>query len=319
MKVKISVLAVLALVIFAFCSPAGQDVTFVKKEHQIDVMFDGQHFTTYLFGPDLAKPILYPVRSPSGIVMNRGFPLQTIEGESRDHPHHIGFWFACDEVNGNGFWNNTDPPPQIRHVQVESLAEGTGKGVLSTIMHWIDKNGESILEENRSTIFYPGVDMHTIDFVITLTAKDTTVVIHDTKEGLFAIRVADWLKEEGGSGRYLNSEGAETEEKVWGKRAHWVRLEGEKDGKRLGIAILNHPRSNNYPTYWMARGYGLFSANPIGQYVYQKYHGVEDPEPYNLTLHPGESARFLFRMLIYEGQRTKQQFDEAFDEYSKDK
>ena len=44
-------------------------------------------------------------------------------------------------------------------------------------------------------------------------------------------------------------------------------LTGTVDGKPVTIAILNHPSSTNYPTYWHARGYGLFAANPIGDFI----------------------------------------------------
>ncbi|MFH1943605.1 MAG: PmoA family protein [bacterium] len=303
------------ILFFLFCS-SEPNVTFVQKEHKIDVMMNGKRITTYYYALDLTKPILYPVLSPSGVVMNRSFPFETVAGESQDHPHHTGLFFTYDDINGNGFWNNTTSPPQVQHVRFSQMAEGTS-GTLSVVLHWVGKNGRTLLEENRSMVFYPGKDEYTVDFVMTLTAQDTTVIFRDTKEGMFAIRVADWLKEDGGSGRYLSSNGDETEKNIWGRRASWVRLEGEKEGKQYGIAILNHPKSTNFPTYWHARAYGLFSANPLGQYVFQTSHQVENPQEFKLTLKPAESAVFGFRMKIYEGSRTKQQLDDAFDTYVK--
>ncbi len=304
------------LLMILFCK-SNQIVTFVQKENQIDIFFNGKLFTTYLFKPELVKPILYPLSSPSGIMVNRGFPLMEIEGESRDHPHHAGIWFACDEVNGNKFWNSSEPPPQTKLIKVNKIKRGKGKGTLSTVSHWIGVNGQTLFEENRTMVFYPADSIYTIDFMITLTAKDTTVTIHDTKEGMFAIRVADWLSEKNGTGQYVSSNGDETELDVWGTRANWVRLEGEKDGKKIGIVILNHPNSTNYPTFWMTRGYGLFSANPIGQLVYQKHHQVKNAQPLNLTLAIGESALFKFRIIIYENELTKEQIDQIFKNYTK--
>ena len=294
----------------------GPRITFQQQEYQIDVMVDGQHMTTYQFDPDLPKPILYPVKSPSGVVVNRHFPMKMVEGESRDHPHHTGLFFTYDEVNADGFWNNTEIPPQIRHIKMGKMKGDKKPGELSVILHWIGQSGKILLEEHRTMIFYPGPEEHTIDFTLTLTAKDTTVLFHDTKEGMFGIRVAPWLREKGGSGRYLSANGDETEANVWGKRASWVRLEGKYEEKPLGIAILNHPRSTNYPTYWHARGYGLFAANPLGQYVFQKARKDANPGRFGLTLKKGESTVFRFRMLIYEGHKTKQLLDEAFEEYT---
>ncbi len=290
----------------------GPRVEFVEGDNKISVLVGGELFTNYLYGSELTKPILYPVRTPSGTVVNRGYPLVEVEGESTDHPHHAGVFFTYDGVNDDGFWNNTTSPPQIKHVRVTKMKPGVGKGRLSTVMHWVGKSGQVLLEEKRSMVFCAGEDSYAIDFEIDLKAKETKVVFGDTKEGMFAIRTADWLREKGGSGRYLSSNGDETEDNVWGKRAKWVRLQGEKDGKTIGIAILNHPTSVNYPTYWHARRYGLFSANPLGQYDFQKKHNPKEAKPLNLTLERGQTAHFGFRMIIYEGQRTQEQLEDQF-------
>ncbi|MHC4483177.1 MAG: DUF6807 domain-containing protein, partial [Planctomycetota bacterium] len=288
--------------VFAGGCQLGPRVEFVKGDDKIGVMIGDKHFTNYLYRNELTKPILYPVYTPSGIMVNRGYPLVEVEGESTDHPHHAGIFFTYDRVNDDGFWNNTTSPPQVKHVKVTKMKGGTGKGKLSTVMHWIGKSGKVLLEEKRNMVFLVGEEEYIIDFSINLTAPDTKVIFKDTKEGMFAIRVADWLREKGGSGRYLNSNGDETENNVWGKRAKWVRLQGEKDGKTIGIAILNHPRSVNYPTYWHARRYGLFSANPLGQYDFEKKWNPQTAKPLNFALEPGEVAHFRFQTVIYEGE-----------------
>ena len=155
-----------------------------------------------------------------------------------------------------------------------------------------------------------------IDFTFSLKAVGEDVVFKDTKEGMFGIRVADWLSEEKGTGMYLNSFGDTTEANVWGKSAKWVRLEGSKDAKKIGIVIMNHPVSVNYPTYWHARGYGLFAANPLGQSVYQEGRDVENPESLNFVIPAGEAAIFKFKMIIYEGELSMEQIEAAFETYS---
>ena len=103
---------------------------------------------------------------------------------------------------------------------------------------------------------------------------------------------------------------------VWGKRAKWMRLEGEKENKTVGIVIHNHPSSNNYPTFWHARGYGLFGVNPLGQYAFESRKNVENARKYELTLQQGESATFKFRMTIYEGSKSKEVCDLDFKDYA---
>lgn len=287
---------------------AGADIKFVQDTNKIDILIGGNLFTTYRYGSELTKPILYPVKSPSGIVLTRGFPFEIIPGESNDHPHHTGIFFTYDKVNNDGFWNNAASPPQIKHIKTTKMENGQ----LSTISHWVGKSGKTLLEEKRDMVFSAEPNQYAIDFNITLTAQDEKIVFGDTKEGMFAIRVADWLSEEKGTGKYLDSKGNIGEPNIWGKQADWALLEGNKTGQTIGIAIFYHPASSCYPTYWHTRGYGLFSANPLGRLDYLKGRNIENPQPLNFTLQPGQSALFRFRMIIYEGQKSTEQLDRQF-------
>jgi len=316
----------------------GRSVKFVQGDKKIDVMVGGKHVTSYLYGGEpykivkgadrrdggfLTKPVLFPVRSPSGVVVTRGYPLVDVETERKDHPHHVGVFFTYDKINEDGFWATTTAgTSQIKHVKVTEMAPGPDEGKLSIVSHWIGKDGKVLLEEKRDMVFRPGQDEYVIDFFIQLTAQDTKVIFGDTKEGMFAIRVADWLREPEGSkypctGKYFSSEGAETAKSIWGKRARWVCLQGEKDGKVIGVAIFNHPLSVNYPPFWHARAYGLFACNPLGQGFFQKSRGVKIAEPFHLTLEPGQTAHFGFRLFVYDGTRSKEQLQERFKDFAK--
>ena len=61
----------------------------------------------------------------------------------------------------------------------------------------------------------------------------------------------------------------------------------------MTIAILDHPQNPSYPTYWHARGYGLFAANPFGAKAYT--NGKEDS---TFTLAPRQSVRLRYRILV---------------------
>lgn len=312
------VVGLMAMLMVLGCSQ-GPEFQFSESNNQIHVMADGQHFTTYIYDPGLLKPVLFPVNSASGIRMQRQYPIKDVEGESHDHPHHVGLYFTYGsdgEVNGNSFWNRHDPPPRIRHMRVTKQEPGKGEATLATVSDWVGGDGNVLLEEDRTMVFTGNKTDRAIDFTFNMKAQDQDVTFKDTKEGMFAIRVADWLSEEHGSGMYLNSEGDTTEAGVWGKRAKWVRLEGEHDGKPVGILIMNHPSSVNYPTFWHARGYGLFAANPLGQSVFEKSRGVENPQPLNYTIAAGDSGLFKFKMLIYEGHRTADQMEQQFERYA---
>lgn len=325
-KLTFFILINVTTLLFTSCN-SGSKVEFIEKENQIDVLFEGKLITSYLHGSDLLKPCLYPVNSPSGETLTRSYPFKEIEGESNDHPHHTGMYFTYasnGEVNGDSFWNLHPVPPQIKHIEVLEMESEKNEGELTTLSHWINSDSKPILEEKREMEFEVQENKYVIDFSIELTAIDEAVTFEDTKEGMFAIRVADWLAENAkgtlhkSTGEYLNAEGDKMEKGIWGKQSSWVRLEGEKDGKTIGIAIYHHPESVNYPTYWHARGYGCFAANPIGQFDFQKGREVENPEKRSLTIEPGKTELFKYRMTIYEGESTKEQFDEEFKSFSKD-
>ena len=68
------------------------------------------------------------------------------------------------------------------------------------------------------------------------------------------------------------------------------------DGEPVTLAILDHPSNPGFPTYWHARGYGLFAANPLGESIF-----TEGKKELNLTLEPRQSTTFRYRVLILGG------------------
>ena len=237
-------------------------------------------------------------------------------------------------MNGTNFWKNSTLSPQIKHVSIDEVEGGRVKGIISAASEWVDEKGVPVLGENRTMIFSGDDSANRLDITVTLTALEPEVVFQDIEEGMFAIRLADALRESGskvipppgsplpresveGTGQYMTSNGDVGASEGWGKRARWVALHGIKDGKIVGAAILNHPESINYPTYWHIRGYGLFSANPLGQGDFQRQSPYKKNPvlPLNLTLARGQSITFRFLVIVFEGRRTADDFESLFKDY----
>ena len=89
--------------------PETSHVAVVNRaaDQRVDISVDGQPFTSYIYPKSLEKPVLYPIRSASGVVVTRGYPLEPRPGERADHPHHIGHWFNYGDVSGYDFWGNS--------------------------------------------------------------------------------------------------------------------------------------------------------------------------------------------------------------------
>ena len=48
--------------------------------------------------------------------------------------------------------------------------------------------------------------------------------------------------------------------------------------------MLDHPSNPGFPTYWHARGYGLFAANPMGEKIF-----TDGKKELNVAIEPGAS------------------------------
>jgi len=109
----------------------------------------------------------------------------------------------------------------------------------------------------------------------------------------------------------LNSEGAVGEPAIWGKRARWVDYSGTVEGERLGLAIFDNPLNPKYPTYWHARGYGLFAVNPFGERDFYN----DKTRDGSLTIPPGQTLTLRYRVLIHHGDAAEARVTESYERY----
>lgn len=305
------------------------DLVTINDEQKIDIRFGDELFTTYHYSSDLEKPVLWPVISASGHALTRGYPLDPKVGERVDHPHHLGIWLNYGDVNGLDFWNNSKAikPERAAHYgrivqqEINSTHSDAKSASITATSTWDDHSGHSLLRDQTQLDFFAQEDVRIIDRITTLTALEDTVALTDNKEGMFAIRVTRELempsdrkqKLWGAAGEpeeveqpdnsqvkgdYLSSEGI-TGGDVWGTRAAWMKLSGEIEGDPVAVVIYDHPENVGYPTYWHARTYGLFAANPLGQKVFS-----EGKKELNFKLLPGESVTFKYRLAVFSNDPT---------------
>jgi hypothetical protein len=320
-----AVISAIALAIVAsLISPSVRgEVTAEKSADKVTVKIDGKLFTEYLTRSG-SKPILWPVIGPTGAPMTRSYPMEKVAGEATDHIHQCSFWFTHGNVNGIDFWSEGAKAGKQNHKEFVRV-EGGKQAVIVTRNDWVGPDGKKVLEDERRLVLFPLRDHRVIDYDITLTASAGPVTFGDTKEGSFGIRIAESARVDRGTGRILNSEGhidnASTVKtpQTWGKRASWVDYSGpmkDAEGKEhlAGIAILNHPSSFRFPTYWHVRTYGLFAANPFGVHDFEG-KGTEEGAG-NYKLPQGQSMRLKYRVIFHTGQGEAAQIKKAFDEYT---
>ncbi len=280
---------------------AALPVALEKKDDRVIIRIGNDPFTEVRFKGD-SKQFLYPLLSPDGSHVTRRWPEEDVQGEEHDHPHHRGLWFAHGDVNGFDFWTGEMGKSRIDLVEVVEAKGGEDSGVLRVKSAW-NHEKEHVLDEVRTYRFSGTEGTRTIDVEIALTAPDKDAVFGDTKEGTMALRLAETLRLKGAAaqGKARNSEGVAGAE-IWGKRAKFVAYEGPigEKAEKIGVALFDDPKNPRYPTWWHARDYGLFAANPFGQHDFE---GKAEKSG-NLTIPKGSTVTFRYRLVIYRGEKS---------------
>ncbi|ALW85271.1 hypothetical protein AUC43_09285 [Hymenobacter sedentarius] len=303
-------------------------VTKDAKAKKVDVYVGKRLFTSFLYPDSLEKPVLYPLHAADGTVVTRGFPLNPKTGDPTDHPHHLGTWFNFENVNGLDFWNNSYAIPKekkatygwIKTDKILTTISGP-TGVLAYHANWTNQKNEVLLEETTRFEFSGTDRERTIDRVTTLTGVMDLVTFADAKDGLLGLRLAHELQmptdqdqkftdskgivtvvkagtDKVANGNYLTSAGKRGND-AWSTRGNWCKVYGKMGRDSVSVTIIDHPKNPNYPTFWHARGYGLFAANPLGEKIFTNGQSAK-----NLQLKKGESVTFRYRILIDEGSKT---------------
>jgi hypothetical protein len=295
--------------------PLLGEVKIAQEKDRAVITVDGKPYSTFFYGEDTNKPYLHPLRSASGKVVTRGYPMESIQGESKDHPHHRGLWFTHGDVNGFDFWANEPEQKGMRKGRVvlkKVLEAKSGKrGGIKAEFDWVDGDGKALLTETRNMVFHADAKSRTIDIDIALKGLQKSK-FGDTKEGVFAIRLATPLEEKH-TGKMISADGGEGEKNVWGKRSPWVDYSGEIEGEKLGIAIFDHPSSLGHPTYWHSRAYGLFAANIFGLHDFEN----DKQKDGSRILEPGQTWRFRYRVMIHPGDTQSANIAALYKDWAK--
>jgi hypothetical protein len=288
------------LLIASTAAAAGEaTVSLDVKDTAVDVSIGGKPFAVYRYGQELPKPFFAEVRGPAGTVLTR--PI--ISKGQGDHPHQKGIWLAVDEVNEVDFWAEQG---RIETISVKALEPEGNPAKLQVVNHWLNPAGDPVLKETTVISIFPN---RLLAYDITFTPHGGEVAFHDTKEGLFGIRLADALREREG-GKVANSEGQTGTKEAWGQTADWVDYHGTVEGEAVGVALFDHPENFRRSRYHV-RDYGLFSINPFGERAYTG--GKRESPPVELA--PGASLRLRYGLYVHPGDTDSGQVRKAYQQF----
>ena len=323
-KARVGMAALAGLLAASTLVAAGQAVELHQQGSDVEVLIGGQPFTTYHFSADVAKPYFQPLRSAQGTIVTRGFPNgNTVPPEHlKDHslePHQRPMFFGHGNIDGIDFWGEAAFPRYSDDTvfgrtifrKMEEVTSGAESGTLRADFELSGPDGRVIADEIQSYVFGGDANTRWIDCEITLVANHgADLTLGDTKEGTFGIRLAPELNSP--PAHMVNSEGAEGEKAIWGKRADWVDFDGTVAGEELGIALFDSPLSFRHPTWWHARGYGLLAANPFGWREFYR-----DPEKDgSWTVQQHKDLKFRYRVFMHHADYKQAGVAAAYQEYA---
>ncbi len=295
----------------------GSSVEVKRAGENAEFWIGGKLFTRYdtTTGPN--KPYFYPLFAPGERQVVRHWPVEKVGSETNDHPHHRGLWFTHGKVNGVDFWMEKGGTGKTVHTGYEAVQSGAVYGLMRTRTDWVKPNGNKIAEDAREVRVYNLNSGYLMDFTVTVKAVGGPLVFGDTKEGSFALRMADSMRaaDEKGkalNGHILNAKG-DKDAAAWGKAAAWCDYWGPVDDQTVGVAIFDDPKNPRHPTTWHVRDYGLFAVNPFGLHDFDKKNpaGAGD-----LTVPEGQSVTFRYRLLFHKGTPDEARVTEFWQAFS---
>jgi len=291
--------------------PHQSGVKITEHDEKVTVEINGKLFTEYRF-KDAQRPYFYPVIGPTGVPVNRHWPMGDGPDEAHDHPHHKSLWYTHGDVNGVDFWADGNSKGRVVHDKFLEISSGRDVGVIKQQNKWVTANGKIVCTDTRTHRFYNRPEGQCMDLDVTIHASQGKVTMGDTKEGSMAIRLTPTMRLKGkvGQGHIINSEGL-TDGKTWGKRAAWCDYYGPVAGKVVGVAIFDHPKNPKHPTWWHVRDYGLFAANPFGVHNFESKPAGTG----NIEIPAGESLTFRYRFYFHKGDDKEGKVAEHYRAY----
>ncbi|HDR51793.1 MAG TPA: hypothetical protein ENN90_09295 [Mariniphaga anaerophila] len=279
-----------------FVATAQPKVTAEQVGDKIEFRVNGNLFTSYILSEFEKYPFFFPVNGPSSATVT--------SMRNANYPHHSSLFFGCDKVNGGNYWQEGLDEGQIISLRADILESGGDKAIVENENIWKRPGADAPIKDKRKiTVSVPAPEKFQIDFDIVMEML-MDVTIDKTNHSLFSGRMDPDLAVING-GTMINAEGETGEKGTFGKRSAWIDYYGERMGKTEGMAILQHPSNEWFPTPWFTRDYGFFSPTPM-------YWPENDK---NIVLKKGEQIKLRYRVLVHSGNHLEAKIAEEFEKY----
>ena len=264
----------------------------------LDVTFAGRTIARYMLAYDTER--LTDTYKPYLHVMDADGERPITKGPGGQFPHHRGVFIGYNRMTVGGknydLWHMSGGP-QVHQKFLDQQA-GADQARFTSLVHWNAKDGQTLLEEERTFVFHavdaPGLVK--VDVTSKLKAVGGDAVLGgDPEHAGIQYRPAAELDKK--QSRYLfPAEGNDP------RRDHdlpWAALRYVLDGKTYSVVQLNAP-TNPKGTVWSAyRDYGRFGAFPKAEIA------------------AGQTLTLDYRFLVMTGDLPdREQIQKHYDEYA---
>lgn len=301
-------LLLFALLVQPFIAARADDpkIAFEDKSGKLVITIGDKTFGTYVYrGEKIPRPYFENVYAPNGVKATRNYP--TLAGDQEDHPHHPGIFFTFGDMNGFDYWHLKGRTIHERFV-VEPRV-GKGKATFTVKNRYLPPTGDdTVCSETCRYTLRVTQRGYRLEMDTELTAADHDIHIGSKEEGGLAVRIATPLCVENG-GTMHDDQGRMNEDQIWSKPAAWLDYSGPIEGQHVGILLMTHP-DNFSKSWWHARDYGVFAANPFGP--------LNAPNK-KTPIRNGESLHLRFAVLVHSHpQKSDFHASRAYVDYLRD-
>ncbi len=280
---------------------SGKELVCQRDQEYVTVKQGDQLLLRYRYLGSSHKPYVKELTAPGLGNILRDAPA--------DHLHHHGLMFAV-RVNGVNFWEETPASGKEVHkklrLAIPKNQEGREAAVVYEDLDWQDKDGKSLLKEERAvTVFAerPG-QPRLLTWQASFTPSGGPVTLTGTAYNGLGMR---FLQVMDAGGKFRNSHDATTVDATKGKQASWCAYSAEPmAGKPVTIAMFDAPANPRHPSRWytMTKPFAYLSAT-LGL----------DKEPYKLD--QGQRLTLTYGVAIFPREADKEAIDAVYATWRK--
>lgn len=248
-----------------------------RKGEYLDLLFDGRRVTRYIYAYDrsTAQRILETYKTFHHVFDSQGQNLLTNGPDGLRpyltnqilYPHHRGIFIGWNRLEFGGqrydFWHMGEQGRVQKHQKFLEQTAGPVLAKSKSLVHWDDKNGQTIIAEQRETTVFRQGDptILLLEFRTELKAVSGDVFLNgDPEHAGFQYRAHDDVAKGGKEVKatYLfHKDGIDPKKNY---NLPWAAMSYGLNDRRYSVQHMNHP-GNPEPTIYSAyRDYGRFGA-----------------------------------------------------------